>query len=140
MNFGGRLFGGRLFAGRLFGPDAQAAVSLPLPGQADLEPLDPRRVREFWDELDAQQQAATASTPGVAEVGAVDAPPTATEPARALAPVGAVEIVLPGGRRAVFDPGTRAIAPAPGSAAITDFSDEDMQAVLLALCLLDLDD
>lgn len=147
MIFGGRVFGGRLFAGRLFGSEADLAavggVALPPPDQATLETLDPRRVREFWDELDAQRAPTT-------EVDAPRrAPPRPVGPAAPVASVpgigadsatGAFEIVLPGGRRALLDPDTRAIVPAPGSSGFTDFTDEDMQAVLLALCLLDLDD
>jgi hypothetical protein len=95
-------------------------------GRRRLGPDDADRIRRAWDEIDALR--------GVAPVAPV-AGTGATVARQGAAPAAATTLVLPSGRTATLDHGTRAlIAPAEG------FTDDDMEAALLALCLLDFDD
>ncbi len=118
-------------------PDAEAPAGLAdrIGGGGRLRGSDDEidRIRAGWDEIDAAR-----FPPDRHVVPVVDAPPVEpAAPAEGEGPAqaGAITVLLPGGRQAFVDPATRAVTlPADG------FSDEDMEAALLALCLLDFDD
>jgi hypothetical protein len=92
------------------------------------------RIRGTWDQIDALRAPLAADTAPPRADARRSEPSRAVEPAQA-AQEAAVDIVLPSGKLVAFDPGTRAlVVPSDG------ISDDDMEAALLAVCLLALDD
>jgi hypothetical protein len=95
---------------------------------------DDERIRAAWDEIDALRRPLPAGQVG-APLPAAGADTADQAGAVRARPSAAIDVLLPSGKRASVDPATLAITvPAEG------FTDEDMEAALLALCLLDFDD